>query len=353
MRSTNEKSAKLSKWETLDACLRPLVGRLSRYDTVREKLEREGGGVNDIGMIAELLDEPLIMHDGAAGRHTVKLTEHESLRRTLGRIGDHDVCFDVRALPTGMPAYYICRTRSDFWASYTFIVEDIYRSPGYPSFDDRFSRLMVLGRECHYLRLSHLRDGVGRMFGESIALGRDEVDDVLHRMGRNVLQRAWHEDQLSGVLTAEHFALRHFRDAIELLYLCLSCDLCELRSGIDGEMLQFFETVYPQPAIKTFLETLGEARGSDLNGIGRRALTCYASLSREYAAFLSTGVKWRSDRPRHPLFKLVFANFYRLESLAGLTEMNAGLIEGCERLESSSRAVISEVIGRDFALAAA
>jgi hypothetical protein len=340
-------------WVTLDSCLRPLVRRLERYDFVREKLEKEGGQAADIGMIIKLLDEPLAMQYGPADRFTVKLTEHESLRRRLSRIADHDICFDVRALPTGMPAYYICRTRSDFWTNYTFIVEDIYRSPGYPSFDDRFCRLMVLGRETHFLRLSQLRGGVHRMTGRPTPPDRDEVDGVLHRMGRRVLQRAWHEDQLSGVLTARHFELVRFRNAIELLYLCLSSDLCELRSSIDQEMLEFFDTVYPQPAIKAFLETLKGLRGSDLNDIGRRALACYALLSKEYGKFLSTSVTWAGERPSQPLFKLVFANFYRLESLEGLAEVNPGLLEASARLESSAGCAISDLVGRDISLSAA
>jgi hypothetical protein len=340
----NEKSNR-GTWEALDSGLRPLLDRIGEYDAVRVKLETEGGEMSDIAMMTRLLDEPVAIHDGFDSC-AVKLSEHETLRRELRRMGDHDVLFDVRILGTGMPVYYICRAKSDFWANYTFIVEDMYRSPGYPSFDDRFCRLMFLGHESYFLRLSHLRDGIGRMSTGRTAPDRDEIDGILHGIGRDVLQSAWHEDQLPGILTSKYFGLKKFREAIELLYLCLGCDLCGLRANIDGRMLGFFETVYPQNAIRSFLGTMKERRGSDLNDISRRALASYASLSREYGRFLATEVKWRCDGPKLPLFKSIFGNFYRLESLAGLAEPNADLVEASKRLESSSENAIAEVIGR-------
>jgi hypothetical protein len=351
-KNKKNKKSNCSGWEVLDSGLTPLLERIRCYDSVRRKLETEGGEVSDIAMMTGLLDEPVMIHDGF-NKCEVKLTEHEILRRKLNRIKDHNVLFDVRILGNGMPAYYICRAKSDFWANHTLIVEDMYRSPGYPSLDDRFCRLMSFGHESYFLRLSHLRDGTDRMSSATTTLDRDEVDSILHGIGRNVLQSAWHEDQLPGILTSKYFGLRSFRDAIELLYLCLSCDLCGLRASVDMQMLEFFETVYPQHAIRSFLGTVKGRGGSDLNDIGRRALTYYAFLSREYGRFLSTNVKWEAGGPKYPLFKLIFGNFYRLESLAGLADLNTDLVEASRRLESSSEHVILEVIGRDVTVSAA
>lgn len=348
-----KRQSKRRRRESLDAGIGPLVSRLREYDAARERLEREGGTAEDIGRIARLLERMIILRDHRDRRFLVRLTEHEALRSRLSEVGDRDIRFDVRVTVSGMPVYYLCRTRNDYWANYTFIVEDIYRSPGYPSFDDRFCRLMVFGRESNLLRLSHLREGVSRLFGASAAPRRDEIDFVLHRVGRAVLHDAWHEDQMSGMLAARLFGLEHFRDAIELLYLCLGCDLCELRSSVDEEMIHFFETVYPQPAIRSLLESLRDRKGSDLAEIGRRALNGYVRLSREFASLLSVSLDPGTGGPKRPLFKLVFANFYRLEMLAGLVRENPALTGPLERVESSSKAVISDVIGLNAALIAA
>ena len=44
---------------------------------------------------------------------------------------------DVRQLDSRMPVYFLCRLRKDYWSEYSLIVEDLYRSPGYPLTDER------------------------------------------------------------------------------------------------------------------------------------------------------------------------------------------------------------------------
>jgi hypothetical protein len=332
--------------------LRPLLERLRSYDSVLERLSKEGGGIDDIDTLMKLLNGQVAMEDFQGRRRTFKLTEYDELQRQLSRTSNHSAFFDVRVLPSGMPSYYICRVESDFWARCIFVVEDIYKSPKYSLFDERFCRLMVYGRESRILRLSHLRDGVVHAFGKSGSLNWQEADSILHRAGAHVLRLAWHGDQLPGVLTARHFGLRNFRNAFELLYLCLSCDVCELRTNIDEPMLKFFEAVYPQPAISSFLGSLGELRGTELNDISRKAIEHYVLLSREYETFLSTQVKWEADRPSRPLFKLLFGNFWRLECLADLARSNPNLAEASRRLESSSGMIINDITGADASLAA-
>ena len=169
----------------------------------------------------------------------------------MNQIGRFDLHMNIRMLDTGMPVYYICRVERDYWMEYSLIVEDLYRSPSYTWQDDRFAKLMYMGHEIYFLRLSLFRKSLTELLSdqENGIADKREVDEYIYRLGRYIFQAAWHEDQRPGMLTAEHFGLAKFYHAIELLYLCLSGELCQLRSTIDDRLLSFFEKAYPQPAI--------------------------------------------------------------------------------------------------------
>jgi hypothetical protein len=209
--------------------------------------------------------------------------------------------------------------------------------------DDRFVHLMDRGHELFYLRLSQFRDQVGRMLSGDSPATETEVDDCLYDIGRYVLQSAWHEDQRLAVLTATHLCLPGFRNAIELLYLCLSADLCELRSAVDDRMLRFFEIPYPQPAIREFLSLLGRLDGGVLNEIPRSALRLYGGLAREFAAFVKTEVEWGLRQTRFPLFKLLYGNLPRLAAVGNVLREDTRVREAAESLEDKAQSVIAEL----------
>ena len=318
------------------ASLDPLIRQIQTYDFLRRKLETEGGHLADLNAITRVLTETFCLK-GFYKTHEVALVHHGGLRAALLSLGDYDLHLDVRQLETHMPVYYLCRVRRDYWSEYSMVVEDVYLSPGYPLIDARFVRLMSQGREAYYLRLSQFRGAVA-------AMSPTYVDGLLYDLGRYVFQAAWHEDQRVGLLTAEHFSLPRFRDAIELLYLCLSGELCELRSAINDGMLSFFERVYPQPAIAAFLRLLTGLDGGALSGIPQKALKEYAKLSKAFGKLVEIQVPWGARRVGTPLYKLLFGNLSRLALVGDALRSEDEVVRAGKQLEKVAQRVIDELV---------
>lgn len=326
--------------------LGPLICQIRKYDDLRLKLEQKGGHTNDLNRITEILSETFFVRDNRYNTYKVTLMEHASIYNMLNDIGKFSIRFNIRQLDTGMPVYYICRTHKDYWAEYNLIVQDIYKSPGYPMHDERFVKLMYAGHEVYYLRLSHFREAMAN----SLVIGEkdefeEELDEILYNLGRYVFQAAWHEDQQLGIMVSNHFGLESFRYCIELLYLCLSAELCELRTAVNDQMLLFFDRFYPQPAIHSFLEdTLPNLDGSELNRIPQKALRLYARLSRSFSHFLGTEVIWGDRKKQSPLYKIIYGNFTRLELVGKGLKDNNSVKKAVICLEAVARAIIKEII---------
>jgi hypothetical protein len=170
------------------------------------------------------------------------------------------------------------------------------------------------------------------------------VDDALYHVGRHVFQAAWHDDQRPGTLTARHFDLPCFQQAIELLYLCLSGELCELRNALDEKLIGFFESIYPQPSIYAFLGLLNELDGTTINELPRKALKQYLRLSTAFSHFLNTEVPWGRKHVKTALYKLIFANFDRLEMVATQLKDDISRHEAAFRLEEESQQIIEDLL---------
>ena len=328
----------------LRKALEPLIIQIKRYDSLRQKLNYDGGRVSDFSKIAEILSRK-ITFKGSYPSHEIALTDRSALRTMLNDVGYGSLHLDVRLLESQWPVYYLCRIRRDYWSAYSLIVEDIYMSPNYPMTDERFVKLMDVGHEMYYLRLSHFREGVAKMLGKNGKDSQWKVDEILYELGRHVFQAAWHEDQRPGILIAEHFGLRHFQRAIELLYLCLSGELCELRGAVSKQMIRFFEEFYPQPPICTLLKQLTLLDGKELNEIPQKALKLYSRLSRAFSRFLQMEVTWSNRRAVLPLYKLIFGNFYRMKLVAEALRENSEVSRGKEELEKESHIIIDKIMG--------
>ncbi len=353
--------------------LRPLLGQIRHYDDLRQRLETEGGDINDMTQITWILTEPIVLQDTLHGNRDcmVELVDQTGIRNVFFNLACHDVHIDVRRLPTGMPVYYLCRIRRDYWSQYSLIVEDLYLSPGYPMPDERFVRLMEFGHEIYYLRLSQFRERVKSFIGtfrlRSASYGgqdgtaaspspkkqpsalpeafRDEqVDDLLYRAGRHIFQAAWHEDQRPGVLTAAHFGLPHFKETIELLYLCLSGELCELRNATTPDLIEFFESAYPQPGIHAFLKLLGHLDGAAINHVPRKALTLYTRLAGSFRLFLDCKAPWGRYRLPMAVRKIVLGNFGRLPMVADILKNDDAIRQAVQTLENESQSVTAEIL---------
>jgi len=199
---------------------------------------------------------------------------------------------------------------------YGLIVEDLYASPGYPFHDERLVKLMQAGHEVYYLRLSQMRDRACTMLERVERPGAQSgwaTDELLYEVGRYVFQAMWHEDQKPALAACRAFGLVRFAHAMELLYLCLSSDLCSLRGALHEKLFWFFERVYPQPPLVKLLRAIQEADGAILADLPQRARPLYSRLSAAFGSFLKKETTWKKGHGPLPLYKILFSNFSRLD----------------------------------------
>jgi len=323
---------------------KPLIQQLERYDRFRRKLATEGGGLADVKRITGALREEIKIK-GTYGTHTCSLADSTKLSDAIRNVGYGTLHLDVRQLEAHWPVYYLCRVRRSYWSEYGLIVEDLYRSPGHPFVDERFVKLMQHGHELYYLRLSPFRDAVAHSSLVPKVVLETDTDDILYRVGRHVFQAAWHEDQHVGLAVARHFGAVRFGQAIELLYLCLSGEMCELRGAVDETVLRFFELILPHPPIHAFLLKLGTLDGEALTAVPQTSLKLYTKLSKSFSAFLSMEAMWGTREGTVPLYKVIFANMDRLAAVAVDLRDVPAIHEAVDRLERAAQAVVETITG--------
>ncbi len=330
----------------IDEALKPLFAKLAEYDHQRMILEKNGGHIDDLDELTRLLTSPVIL-ETRFEKQTASLAEQMKLRSTVRDIHS-DLRMNVRQLRNLMPVFYVCRIMRDHWADYSLIVEDLYMSPGYPVVDERFMKLMQSGHENYFLRLSQFRERINKYNRDLKKTSAQKTDDFLYESGRYVLQAAWHEDQRLGFLAADILRLPEFFQAVELLYLCLSAELCELRSAVNGNLRVFFEKIYPQPAILAFLEILTGLEGDMLNTLPQHAIRLYRKLSTAFSKFLATEVSWGERKSRMPLWKILYGNFSRPEIIAGELAGDRALKSAGKKLEDESSAIVNGIIKGNY-----
>ena len=172
-----------------------------------------------------------------------------------------------------------------------------------------------------------------------------QIDGLLYRLGRHVFQAAWHEDQRLASAVATHLAsLPRFSDTIELLYLALGGDLCELRSNL-GDLAVCFapDGVYPQPALHRFMEILPGLSGAELAGIPRLAAELYGNLTHAFGRFLQCPVPWGLLEYQVPVWKVLYANFGRLSALEKIGK-DQNLVSEASRLEREATIVTDRLL---------
>lgn len=321
--------------------LEPLIAHLRIYDTHRVELERNGGTIQDLKRLTEILRQEIDI-PGRYRDYRVSLTDQAGLRDLLLDVANLRLHLGVRQLDTRLPVYYLCRLDHQYRSLYDLVIEDLYLSPGYPLPDERFVKFMRRGHELYHLRLSPFRGQVIALLGKKKT---DEVDALLSKVGGHIFQAAWHEDQRLGVMVARQFDLPLFLQAIEVLYLCLSGELCEIRSATTDKMFRFFKVVYPQPAIYQFLKLLLGLEGGALTGLSQRALKLYTNLSQAFNRFLTLKMPWGVRRESVTMQKLIFGNFSRLPLVARALQGNPRLAEARGILEQKSGAVMREMLG--------
>ncbi len=328
----------------LEAALSTLVQQLGAYDEKRSEMEKRAVTPAMLLSTMELLK--LTFEVEVLGRtHKVALVNQASVRELLRDLWHYECRFEIRTSAAGMPLYYLPRVWHDYDAVYSLVLEDLYQSPGYPMGEERFVKIMWGGHEVYFIRLSPFRKSL--LEARSPLRdpdAEDEIDALLKKIGRLVFQACWHEDQYVGMVAADQFELVHFRRAVELLYLCLTAELCELRGAVDETMIAFFRNVYAQPAIVSFLNRLVRLDGKALAEVPQAALKHFPALSRTFSRFLAVELPWGRSKALVPLYKLLFANFSRLDSVRGAIAATEELRKAAERLEKQSLAVIEALL---------
>jgi len=323
----------------------PLKRQIETYDEYRQKLEKHGGTIQDLPALSMILSREICL-EGCYGETNVALTDPIKVRSALHDI-DYDLHLQVRELPSGMPGYYLCRIKDVYFSDYnSLVIEDLYCSPGYPMPDKRFVRLMKGGKEKSFLRLSPFREIIKEKIQNKKKKDRAierETDKILFDLGRYVMGPAWHEDQFPGMQAADHFGLTWFPKVIELLYLDLSGELCELRSRIDTDMLDFFKNTYPQPAIFDFLTKLMDLNGAELNELPKEGLKNYVRLQKAFSHFLRMEIPWGKRKTKMPLNILLLGNFSRLDLLGKALKHNKEFESAKKRLEKEAQKIIQMI----------
>lgn len=316
--------------------LSKLIWFIHQYDTALEKLAREGGGVGEMLQLTRLLQKGLVIA-GPWGAQEVKLSEPAGVAAALGKTGLHDVHFDVHRTELGLPAYYICRVEQDYWGTYGLVVEDLYRSKRYTLDEPRFVALYKHGRNTQYLRLSGFRPDTARLFGEEAYLDQPRTDHLLYLLGRYVLQGTWHVDQRFSFQVADAFDLPHLKQVIELIYMCLSCDLSALRRFLNPDLHRFFKEVYPNRGLAALMRRLPGMTGVQLNALSEKALACYLEVNGLFNEFLKTETAWQSMQTgKVPLWKLVLGNTARLPLVANQVMGQEAIAEARTLLENEA-----------------
>lgn len=341
--SSGFRSTYSSDPEEVSHAINPLVAHLHKYDRLRARYEDRGVQLRGVEEITAHLTKTIKLETPRGFKVSLSLADQKSVRYAINDIGDYKLRLTVRNADSRMPTYYLCRTHSSYWTDYKLILEDLYISPDYPLLDPRFVKLMRYGHEEFHLRLSPIREGVVRMAKGKEKPSAKEIDRSLKYVGEEVFQAAWHEDQRLALAVAQAFEIPRFQQALELLYLCLSGDLCALRNMNSKYLKAFFAKAYPQPAIAQLLKLLHDMDGADLNEVPERALKLYAELSHSFSKLLHIETPWGRTGANLPIYKLVFANTTRMPTLGKALKDLKSVREAADDLDAAAGAIISDL----------
>ncbi len=321
--------------------LRPYLRQLSLYDHLLTRMRLTGGTVSDLRRLAQLLEQEFVVELPYVGQERASLTTPARLRGQLHLISQ-GLRLDIRTGDHGFPTHYLYRTSTDYFGTFTLVLEDLFRSA---AFDERTSAWDPVSSTTRYgevqrvLRLSPFRTaaeevcrnlpgtfsappdtGVFGFFGGTDA--RPTTDQLLYDAGRLFFDAAWHDDQRLALAACRLLDMPRFRHALELVYLCLGGDLTRLRSiaaTARGEALRrFFRNGYNQPAFVALLTLLPNCHGAALSTLRSQAEQSYRRLARYFAKLMTDADCLATFPGSPPLYKLVLANYRRLDALRPL-----------------------------------
>ena len=322
----------------VDRKLEPIRAHLAQYDQLRQKIFQERFSRADISDLVGWMQKPIEIK-GFHGAKTVCLKEGKEFRRAIQNI-HFEIHLSTRNVK-GFPSYYICQTKHNYFGSYGLIIKDHYASPDYFT-EHQFAHLMVAGRTHTFLRLSDFRNRAEGILASQTGKMKN-VDHLLFEVGRYVFQDMWHPHQRMMLMLDKQLNLRQHREITECLYLWLTGNMYLLRDHISEPFLAFFKTVYPQKALATFLSQLRKWEGVELDNLVLKVSEIRAPLERAFTIFLNTPVPWQTGEL--PLYKIVYANFWRLDRILPPLRNHSNLVQSRDYLEKNAKVMLSHLLG--------
>ena len=89
---------------------------------------------------------------------------------------------------------------------------------------------------------------------------------------------------------------------------------------------------------------LPNLEGSRLNDFPQKAVELYRRLSKALSRFVSVEVTWGHRRTKLPLWKILYANFSRLNVVGDALNSQKRVTEEASRLEDVAQKVIGELL---------
>lgn len=342
--------------------LQPLLDRLRQYDTSHQEFLDSPDRLSTVEQLTDILKKP-ICFESSPGKESFALTEPSQLRTFLRMRLSDLIVLDTRKDNLGFPVYYLSRLASNDRTEYDIILENLHVSNTYPFEEKQLVRLIRNGHELYHIHLAGFRNQVKSASSFGSDINNQKIDDFLIQLGSHCLGAMWHEEQIPARICAREFNLPCFMQAVELLYLCLGADLCELRSHVTEEMIGFFTECYPQPTVSKFLQSLHDRSGYDINQLPTESAENYKKLSYQFQKMLQTNISWQSEAISSdsqmnlsvtkqsltlPLYKLLFANLYRFDSVIPYLNIDDKLLEAVESLEKQAQQVIAQLTHSDM-----
>ncbi|MFH1531623.1 MAG: hypothetical protein ABIK09_12920 [Pseudomonadota bacterium] len=327
---------------SLDAALQPLLRHLGVYESILGLLRHEGGRVQDLHRLLELMRRP-IRFPGLPDGPEASLAEPARIRDRLHRL-HAGVDLELRKGPVGFPVHYLFRTSRDDFGNYTLILDDLHRGGDYDRFDarwDRFASATRYGEVDRLLRLSPLRPAA------EAAAGRSDADVLLYTAGRTLFDAAWHDDQRLACAAAELLELPRFRSTLELCYLCLGGDLSRLRQALLGPwgapLTAVVAAADPGGALLRLVDALPATDGAQLSGLREAAHRGFPRLGAAFAALMRSQRTLDRFPADLPLFKILVAHYRRLDRVRPL--LNADARRAGAALEDAAIGIGEEILG--------
>lgn len=334
-------------YEEQQELLEPLIRQLELYESVKREIMQFKVSVNKLRELSGVLREKKSM-DGMK----FSLHETESIKTALHHNNLWDVQLDVRRGHMQLPKYLLCDQQRNWYGNnYGVITAEFFKSADYQLPDPRFIKLMNHSHEEYNINMAGFREKVqSEFFNGKRKGGSKKTGQLLTDIGENFLQTTWHEDQVIAWMLSKHFDLPKFKEVMELLYFILGSDLCAVRQQVNNNVKGFFEKIYVQPSLLIFLENIEISEGSEFQSLETRARNWYRTISKTLNSLLQCNITWGMfDEIKIPLYKVVFANIYRLEMVvenAGVKKNNL-IREKCGLLENVSIKAINDMIDFD------